>query len=265
MHAFVDFCQAMSIPKNRIPQSWPANANRFRNREQGAVMTLKFLKIIGKPRSGSRIKLNYFIQGHETHKKNAWVIRPSADCAAGLVKFIAGCDVLVKAVGDAPDTVSSWIEKMTAVKNGIDKLKFKVPRLSGVYLVPWFGRSYMDDLMAMAGAPMLRCDDQASIAKFCTMNPDQSNHLDKLRHCLIKQGEDVSTLRKFVKALGLTGYPLQYVSMLLCFCGDRGFRNADFADFNVAKWMAGADALLALDDAKLEPLYVLVAQKCRAD
>jgi len=253
---------ARLMAESPFAMAWPQNCNRWRHREQGPIATLKSLKIIKKPsRLAKKTKpLLFFGEGHEDDLDLGWILVPaSATALETLTSFVRGVDLLVKAVGAAPRTCTEWNSKMRAANNALGR--FAPPRLSGQYLRPWITRGYMIDLMRKSRVRRVRVDPEITIHGFLRMNPDQHATLQRIYMRFIKRGDDVNSVKQFVRLFSVRQIRLELLSMYLCFADDKGFRDEDFNDFDLDAWLTTAAELCA--ESGVEPRPVLVAQKLR--
>jgi hypothetical protein len=179
----------------------------------------------------------------EMEDEPGWVIEQSPDAVENVAKFIQASDWIVDSCGDAPTTVSEYIQKM---KEGLKAPK--APHISPattIYMLGWHIRTHMLCMMKEKNIKALKADSQASVNAFIHMNPDACEWLIKLRsHFQFPEGlrnDQQLSLSKFISLLGARQQP-QLVSMWLCFAGDRGFRQSDFDEsFKVSEWRDAAD------------------------
>ena len=103
-----------SLPNGRIPADWPKHVNRFRHREQGAVILIRNFGLIRKAQSApERRQLRFFVTGHEEDATLGWVI-VEKPALKPFESFARAVDAVVEAVGAAPETCSEWAEQQQA-------------------------------------------------------------------------------------------------------------------------------------------------------
>jgi hypothetical protein len=173
----------------------------------------------------------------------SWVIEQSPDAVENVTKFIQAADWIVNSCGDAPKTISEYIEKM---QEGLKAPKAPhISPMTTVYMLGWHIRTHMLCMMFEKNIKTLKTDSQATVNSFIHMNPDACEWLIKLRSRFqyvqgLRNDQQLS-LPKFIALCGARQQP-HLLSMWLCFAGDRGFEQSDFNEtFKVAEWRAAAD------------------------
>ena len=253
---------ARLMAESPIPTAWPKNCNRFRDREQGPIMTLRSLKIIRKPtRLEKKTKqLLFFVEGHDDDLDLGWLLDGSEyPSLSTLTKFVEGVDRLVKAVGQAPRTCSEWRSKMRKVSKALGRRS--TPRLAGNYLRRWSTRGFMIDLMRQSRVRRLQVDTALTLSGFLRMNPDQHGVLNRIYMRCLKRGDDVDSVNAFVRHFSVKPIRVELLSMYCCFADDVGFQDNDFHNFNLEAWLAAATELRA--ETGVEPHPVFVAKRVR--
>ena len=100
-------------------------------------------------------------------------------------------------------------------------------------------------------------DKQMTIKDFLGMNPD----MKKVLSDIVKTIQGARTVPKLLKALGAEQARPELLSMLACFSLDRGIRDSDLVDMDVAAWDDEANKLLRKH--KICPHVALVCQAVR--
>ena len=188
----------------------------------------------------------------------AWAIVPSPKSNEQIEKFIEASDCLSEAIGDAPRTCSEWLAKM---KSAQQALTFKAPRFQGGYLLPWFVRGYMLDLMHQSRVLHLEVDDQISLRGFCSMNPDMKGVVSRIHMSSIKRKVQAKSVKELLTKISTDKFRPELLSMHCCLAADPGFHEKDFDNFRVGAWLTAASELT--QEHGVEPHVVLVAQRCR--
>ena len=225
---------ARTIAIKPVPNAWPLNCNRSRHREQGPVIFLRNMGIIKKKtvNNASRVSFAEPDPAKTTKKRNFWFLRNNPPDNK-IREYIAAFDAIVKAVGSPPTTIVEWSTKMKDAMDGPEG-----PHLSGRYMKAWHIRSYMLSCMYRSKIGSLKIED-APLNAFVNMNPDACGNLKRLRsHFEVSKRLRSVTTEQYLQ-WGHSICP-ELFSMWCCLAMDKGFRDADFRQFNNTKWQTAA-------------------------